>query len=474
MFVPAIYIYACANGIGYRNPGAVQVARSSRTMSATTELKFRARLQHPQAPMDDSRGVLPDPGESALKARDLGNAFENPDAPREYTDAEMSGMTLMSNSPDAFKGREIRVTHAQPCRFDDRTTNKDHFPGHQPDSRCASRPHPRIIQPSSRFGDVRGCYPVPALKDGPTDPILLVRRPRAPISPQIVPSLRCIPFAPLRPIHVPKAYAPSPAKFSSNTTNKDTFVAHTIPPQQPFEPKPYRHAPAKFDDRTTNKDHFPGHQPELMTYGPKKAYAPSPAKFSSNTTNKDTFVAHPIPPQQPFEPKPYRHAPAKFDDRTTNKDHFPGHQPELMTYGPKKAYAPSPAKFSSNTTNKDTHVGFEPPAKLPPIGLWVENNRTEVLIHGGSDLPARASRMFSTTKHGQDSVALRIVQGWSRAASDNKLLGVFEMKGISPGPPGRTQIRVTLNVDAAGELVVEGVNVDTGQVQMARAKAAVR
>ena len=185
-------------------------------------------------------------------------------------------------------------------------------------------------------------------------------------------------------------------------------------------------------------------------------------------------MAHPIPPQQPFEPKPYRHAPAKFDDRTTNKDHFPGHQPELMTYGPKKAYAPSPAKFSSNTTNKDTHVGFEPPAKLPPIGLWVENNRTEVLIHGGSDLPARASRMFSTTKHGQDSVALRIVQGWSRAASDNKLLGVFEMKGISPGPPGRTQIRVTLNVDAAGELVVEGVNVDTGQVQMARAKAAVR
>ena len=408
MFVPAIYIYACANGIGYRNPGAVQVARSSRTMSATTELKFRARLQHPQAPMDDSRGVLPDPGESALKARDLGNAFENPDAPREYTDAEMSGMTLMSNSPDAFKGREIRVTHAQPCRFDDRTTNKDHFPGHHPDSRCASRPHPRIIQPSSRFGDVRGCYPVPALKDGPTDPILLVRRPRAPISPRIVPSLRCIPFAPLRPIHVPKAYAPSPAKFSSNTTNKDTFVAHTIPPQQPFEPKPYRHAPAKFDDRTTNKDHFPGHQPELMTYGPKKAYAPSPAKFSSNTTNKDT------------------------------------------------------------------HVGFEPPAKLPPIGLWVENNRTEVLIHGGSDLPARASRMFSTTQHGQDSVALRIVQGWSCAASDNKLLGVFEMKGISPGPPGRTQIRVTLNVDAAGELKVEGVNVDTGQVQMARAKAAVR
>ena len=401
-------LIACANGIGYRNPGAVQVARSSRTMSATTELKFRARLQHPQASMDDSRGVLPDPGESALKARDLGNAFENPDAPREYTDAEMSGMTLMSNSPDAFKGREIRVTHAQPCRFDDRTTNKDHFPGHHPDSRCASRPHPRIIQPSSRFGDVRGCYPVPALKDGPTDPILLVRRPRAPISPRIVPSLRCIPFAPLRPIHVPKAYAPSPAKFSSNTTNKDTFVAHTIPPQQPFEPKPYRHAPAKFDDRTTNKDHFPGHQPELMTYGPKKAYAPSPAKFSSNTTNKDT------------------------------------------------------------------HVGFEPPAKLPPIGLWVENNRTEVLIHGGSDLPARASRMFSTTQHGQDSVALRIVQGWSCAASDNKLLGVFEMKGISPGPPGRTQIRVTLNVDAAGELVVEGVNVDTGQVQMARAKAAVR
>lgn len=103
-------------------------------MSATTELKFRARLQHPQtmAPAEEEDA----PG-SALKARDLGDAFANPDAPRALTDAGRSGMSIMSTSPTAFKGREIRVSHAPGCRFDDHTTTKDMFPGHQPEIRCA-------------------------------------------------------------------------------------------------------------------------------------------------------------------------------------------------------------------------------------------------------------------------------------------------------------------------------------------------
>ena len=248
-------LIACANGIGYRDPGAVQVARSSRTMSATTELKFRARLQHPQASMDDSRGVLPDPGESALKARDLGNAFENPDAPREYTDARMSGMTLIDNSPDAFKGREIRVTHAQPCRFDDRTTT-DHFPGHHPDSRCASRP-PRIIQPSSRFGDVRGCYPVPALKDGPTDPILLVRRPRAPISPRIVPLSALHSFCTSQADPRAEGVRSVSAKFSSRHHQQGHVRGIYHPSPAALRAQAVSTRAAKFDDRTTNKDHFP-------------------------------------------------------------------------------------------------------------------------------------------------------------------------------------------------------------------------
>jgi hypothetical protein len=103
-------------------------------MSATTELKFRARLQHPQTMVPAEEEDAPG---SALKARDLGDAFANPDAPRALTDAGRSGMSIMSTSPTAFKGREIRVSHAPGCRFDDHTTTKDMFPGHQPEIRCA-------------------------------------------------------------------------------------------------------------------------------------------------------------------------------------------------------------------------------------------------------------------------------------------------------------------------------------------------
>ena len=205
-----------------------------------------------------------------------------------------------------------------------------------------------------------------------------------------------------------------------------------------------------------------------------KQYQPSPAKFSSTTTNKEHFPAHPPSPTPLTTAKPYRKSDVPFDDRTTTKEHFPAHQPTSPGPLPVKQYQPSPAKFSSATTNKETYPAHEPPAKMPPIGLWVENDRVEILLHSGAELPARCSRMFSTTSRDQTAVAVRFVQGWSRRASQCALLGVFEMDGIRPGPPGRAQIKITVTVEKDGTLVVEGTDADSGMTKSAQAKAALR
>ena len=88
------------------------------------ELQARAKLANVHVSDDSEPGVE----QSALKARDLGVAFAHPDSPSDQRPT--SGMTLMSNSPDAFKGREIRVSHSAGVFFDDRTTNREEFPAH--------------------------------------------------------------------------------------------------------------------------------------------------------------------------------------------------------------------------------------------------------------------------------------------------------------------------------------------------------
>ena len=369
------------------------------------ELQARAKLANVHVSDDGALGAE----QSALKARDLGVAFADPDSP--VRDQRPSGMTLMSNSPDAFKGREIRVSHAAGVRFDDRTTNREEFPAHP-------------VSPANYGNGVR------------------------------------------------KAYAPSSVKFEGTTTMREEYPAHPVSPTPSVAKKPYRMYEAKFDDRTTNREEFPAHPVSPPNYGNgvRKAYAPSPVKFEGTTTMREEYPAHPVSPTPSVAKKPYRMYEAKFDDRTTNREEFPAHPVSPPNYGNgvRKAYAPSPVKFEGKTTAQEEYPAHVIVAKRPPVGLWVENDRTEILVHSGRELPARVSRVFSTTEHGQTAVAVRIVQGWSRKASENARLGVFEMTGIAPGPPGKAQIKVTFDLDENGVLTVTGEDKESGQTQQAQ------
>ncbi|XP_020594518.1 heat shock 70 kDa protein, mitochondrial-like, partial [Phalaenopsis equestris] len=76
-----------------------------------------------------------------------------------------------------------------------------------------------------------------------------------------------------------------------------------------------------------------------------------------------------------------------------------------------------------------------------------------------------SSQVFSTAADNQTQVGVRVLQGEREMASDNKLLGEFELVGIPPAPRGLPQIEVTFDIDANGIVTVSAKDKATGKEQ---------
>ena len=66
--------------------------------------------------------------------------------------------------------------------------------------------------------------------------------------------------------------------------------------------------------------------------------------------------------------------------------------------------------------------------------------------------------MFSTAADNQPAVTIRVLQGEREFAKDNKLLGNFDLVGITPAPRGVPQIEVIFDIDANGIINVSAVD----------------
>ena len=73
--------------------------------------------------------------------------------------------------------------------------------------------------------------------------------------------------------------------------------------------------------------------------------------------------------------------------------------------------------------------------------------------------------MFSTAADNQTQVGIKVLQGEREMASDNKLLGEFDLVGIPPSPRGIPQIEVTFDIDANGIVTVSAKDKTTGKEQ---------
>jgi molecular chaperone DnaK len=93
---------------------------------------------------------------------------------------------------------------------------------------------------------------------------------------------------------------------------------------------------------------------------------------------------------------------------------------------------------------------------VTPLSLGIETlgGVMTKLIDRNTTIPTRKSETFSTAADNQTSVEIKVYQGERSMASDNRLLGVFQLVGIPPAPRGVPQVEVTFDIDANGILNV--------------------
>ena len=99
-----------------------------------------------------------------------------------------------------------------------------------------------------------------------------------------------------------------------------------------------------------------------------------------------------------------------------------------------------------------------------PLSLGIETvgGTLAKLVMRNSPIPARALEKFSTSKDGQSSVRIHVLQGERELAAHCRSLGTFDLKGIPPMPAGIPQIEVSFLIDQNGVLSVTAVEKRSG------------
>jgi molecular chaperone DnaK len=104
---------------------------------------------------------------------------------------------------------------------------------------------------------------------------------------------------------------------------------------------------------------------------------------------------------------------------------------------------------------------------VTPLSLGIETlgGVFTRMIHRNTTIPTKKSQVFSTAADNQTTVSIRVFQGEREMASDNKLLGNFDLGGLPPAPRGVPQIEVTFDIDANGIVHVQAKDKATGKDQ---------
>ena len=110
---------------------------------------------------------------------------------------------------------------------------------------------------------------------------------------------------------------------------------------------------------------------------------------------------------------------------------------------------------------------------VTPLSLGIETlgGVFTRLIEKNTTIPTKKSQVFSTAEDNQSAVTIRVFQGEREMAADNKLLGQFDLVGITPAPRGLPQIEVTFDIDANGIVNVSAKDKATGKEQQIRIEA---
>ena len=99
------------------------------------------------------------------------------------------------------------------------------------------------------------------------------------------------------------------------------------------------------------------------------------------------------------------------------------------------------------------------------LGIETEGDVMTVLVERNATIPTTKNETFSTAADNQPAVTVKVFTGERSQASQNRLLGEFNLDGIPPAPRGTPQIEVTFDIDVNGILNVSAKDKATGKEQ---------
>ena len=99
------------------------------------------------------------------------------------------------------------------------------------------------------------------------------------------------------------------------------------------------------------------------------------------------------------------------------------------------------------------------------LGIATLGGKCARMIERNTTVPTSASEIFTTTRAGQSTVKIRVLQGESFEAGNNDLLGEFTLTGIRDAPAGEPEVEVTFDIDTNGIVAVSARDLATGEKQ---------
>jgi molecular chaperone DnaK len=99
------------------------------------------------------------------------------------------------------------------------------------------------------------------------------------------------------------------------------------------------------------------------------------------------------------------------------------------------------------------------------LGIMVVGGYFEELIPQNTTVPTSRSKPFTTVRDNQTAVKILVLQGESRRAEDNELLGEFILTGLRRAAAGQVEVEVTFEINADGIVSVHAKDVETGKEQ---------
>ena len=97
------------------------------------------------------------------------------------------------------------------------------------------------------------------------------------------------------------------------------------------------------------------------------------------------------------------------------------------------------------------------------LGIETEGGIMTPLVERNTTIPTEKKQVFSTAANNQTAVTIQVSQGERKMASDNRLLGKFDLTGIPAAPRGVPQIEVKFDIDQNGILNVSAKDLGTGK-----------